>query len=88
MYALVPLEPFTVTVKSSGIIRAGLIYNLACIVSKAIDGLINFPIATGSTGGDAVSNDDNISVSNNMNNGTATLHFNHHITAGTSVTEL
>ena len=76
MYALVPPEPFTVTVRSSGIIRAGLTYNLTCIVSKAIDGLINFPIATWSTGGDAISNGDNISVSNSVNNGTTTLHFN------------
>ena len=75
---LVPPEPLTATVRSFGINRAGLSYSLSCIVSKVVDGLrlINSPIATWSIGGEAISNSDNVSVSNGMNNGTTTLHFN------------
>lgn len=51
-------------------------YNLTCTVLKAVDGLINSPIAIWSTWGEIISNSDNISVSSSMNNATTTLHFN------------
>ena len=61
---------------SLGIARAGMIYNLTCSVSNAVDGLANSPIATWTTGGVTIYNSNNISVSNNMNNSTSTLTFN------------
>lgn len=56
---------------SSGIPRAGMIYNLTCTVSK-IRGLINSPIATWTTGGVAVISRNGITISVNRT-GTATL---------------
>ena len=38
-------------------------YSLTCTVSKRVDGLINSPTATWTTGGEAVINGDGISVS-------------------------
>ena len=47
----------------SGTARAGSFYNLTCTVSKMVDGLINSPTATWTTGGEAVTNGEGISVS-------------------------
>ena len=46
----------------SGAARAGMIFNLTCTVFKTVDGLINSPTATWTTGGVAVSNGTNIAV--------------------------
>ena len=50
---------------SSGIARAGMVYNLTCTVSKTVDGLINSPTATwtNTSTGMAVSNGKGITVS-------------------------
>ena len=40
-----------------------MVYNLTCTVTKTVDGLINSPTATWTTGGVAVSNGNGITVS-------------------------
>ena len=47
MFVSFPVPPtvLNTTVSSSGIARAGMIYNLTCTVSKTVDGLINSPTA-------------------------------------------
>ena len=62
-YHSVPPTAVSATVSSSGTARAGMIYNLTCTVSKTVDGLINSPTATWTTGGVAVSNGNEITVS-------------------------
>ena len=63
MYLSVPVDAIAASVSSSGIARAGMVYNLTCNVSKTLDGLINSPTATWTTGGVAVSNGIGITVS-------------------------
>ena len=55
-------DAITASISRSGTARAGMIYSLTCTVSK-ISGFANFPTATWTTGGVAVSNGDNITVS-------------------------
>ena len=71
----VPSGSLTVSVSRSGTARAGMVFNLTCTVSK-VDGLINSPTATWTTGsgGVAVSNGNGISVSNGLT-ATSTLTF-------------
>ena len=68
---LVPTTVVTASVSSSGITRAGMIYNLTCTVSKTGGGLINSPTVTWTTGGVAVTNGDGITVSTMTINETA-----------------
>ena len=58
----VPHDAVTASVSRSGTARAGMIYSLTCTVSK-ISGLVNSPTATWTTGGVAVSNGNDITVS-------------------------
>ena len=62
---LVPTTVVTASVSSSGITRAGMIYNLTCTVSKTGGGLINSPTATWTniSNGMAISNGRGITVS-------------------------
>ena len=62
---LVPTTVITATVSSSGIARAGMIYNLTCTVSKTVGGLINSPTTTWTdvSTGMAVTNGNGITVS-------------------------
>ena len=57
---------------SSGIPRAGMVYNLTCTVSKTVDGLINSPTSTWTAGGVTISSGNGITVSD-VSIGTATL---------------
>ena len=70
----VPLNSvLTASVSRSGTARAGMVYNLTCTVSK-VDGLINSPTATWTTGsgGVAVSNGNGVTVSTYSDGATAT----------------
>ena len=58
----VPSGAVRASVSRSGTARAGMIYSLTCTVSK-ISGFVNSPTATWTTGGVAVSNGSDISVS-------------------------
>ena len=71
VFLSVPPDAITATVSSSGIARAGMIYNVICTVSKTVDGLINSPTVTWTTGGVAVTNGDGITVSTMTINETA-----------------
>ena len=55
----------------SGTARAGMVYSLTCTVSKIVDGLINSPTATWTTGGEAVTSGNGITVSTMTINETA-----------------
>ena len=59
----VPPDAIIATVSSSGTARAGMVYSLTCTVTKTVDGLINSPTATWTTGGVAVTNGNGITVS-------------------------
>ena len=48
-----------------------MVYSLTCNVSKTVDGLINSPTATWTTGGEAVTNGNGITVSIMTTNETA-----------------
>ena len=58
----VPPNAVTTSVSRSGTARAGMIYSLTCTASK-ISGFVNSPTATWTTGGVAVYNGNNITVS-------------------------
>ena len=58
----VPSGAVTASVSSSGIARAGMIYNVTCTVSKTVGGLVNPPTATWTTGGVAVTNGTDITI--------------------------
>lgn len=77
-YISVPPGSVVATVSSSGTARAGMVYSLTCTVTK-VDGLINSPTAAWTTGsgGVAVSNgnDITVSISSNDTSATATLTF-------------
>lgn len=60
---LVPPNAIAASVNSSDTARAGMIYNLTCTISKTVDGLINSPTATWTSGGVAVTNENGITVS-------------------------
>ena len=62
---LVPTTVVTASVSSSGIARAGMIYNLTCTVSKTVGGLSNSTTATWTdvSTGMAVTNRNGITVS-------------------------
>ena len=60
----VPPDAVSSSVSRSGTARAGMIYTLTCTVSK-ISGFVNSPTATWITGGVAVSNGNDITVSSN-----------------------
>ena len=62
-FLLVPPNAITATISESGTARAGMTYSLTCTVSKTVDGLINSPTATWTTGGVAVTNGNGITVS-------------------------
>lgn len=64
----VPPTVLTASVRSSGTPRTGMIYNMTCMVSKTMNGLINSPTVTWTTGhgGVAVSNRNGITVSTTM----------------------
>ena len=68
----VPPTAIDITNSSSGTARAGMTYSLTCTVSKTVDGLINSPTATWTTGGVAVSNGNAITVSTMITETTAT----------------
>ena len=57
------MNAITTDVSRSGIVRAGMVYNLTCTVSETVDGLINSPTAAWTTGGVAVSNGNGITLS-------------------------
>ena len=59
----VPSDSLRASMNRSGTARAGMVYNLTCTVSK-VDGLINFPTATWTTGsgGATVSNGNDVTV--------------------------
>ena len=63
MYLSASLDVISATVSSSGIARAGMVYDLTCTVSKTVDGLINSPTATWTTGGVAITNGNGIIIS-------------------------
>ena len=62
----VPSDAVTASVSRSGTARAGMIYSLTCTVSK-ISGFVNSPTATWTTGGVAVYNGNDITVSSTTN---------------------
>ena len=62
-YLSVPPVTLTASVSRSGTARAGKIYKLTCTVSKTVDGLINTPTVTWTTGGVAATNGNGITVS-------------------------
>ena len=53
-----------------------MVYNLTCIVSKTVTGLVNSPITTWSTGGGAISTGNGITVST-MTTSEFTINFQH-----------
>ena len=63
LIAIVPPDAISASVSRSGTARAGMIYNLTCTVSKRVGGLINSPTAMWTTGGMAVSDGNDITVS-------------------------
>ena len=67
----VPPTSLTATVSSSGTTRAGMVYSLTCTVSKTVEGLINTPTATWTTGEAAVINGNGITLSTTTFNETA-----------------
>ena len=73
----VPPDVITASVSRSGTVRAGMVYNLSCTVARTVGGLVNSPTATWTTGGVAVSNGNNITVSRTTNYiyATSTLTF-------------
>ena len=68
----VPPNVVTASVSRSGTVRAGMVYNLTCTVSKTVGGLVNSPTATWTTGGVAVSTGNNITVSVTVRDSSAT----------------
>ena len=68
----VPPNAITATVRSSGRATAGMVYNLTCNVTKIVNGLINSPTATWTTGGVAITNGSGITVSGTTGDTTVT----------------
>ena len=68
----VPPGVITASVSRSGTVRAGMVYKLACTVSKTVDGLVNSPTATWTTGGVAISSGNDITVSRTTDDMSAT----------------
>ena len=82
----VPSDAVTSSVSRSGTARAGMIYSLTCTVSK-ISGFVNSPIATWTTGGVAVSNGNDITVSSTTSgtSSSSTLTFDPLRTSGEGI---
>ena len=75
MYAIlstVPPNAITATVSRSGTATAGMVYSLTCNVSKTVGGLTNTPTAMWTTGGEAVTNRNGITVTDTTGDTTVT----------------
>ena len=73
-FCTVPPSAITATVSSSGTATAGTVYSLICNVSKTVGGYIyiNSPTALWTTGGEAITNGNGITVTGTTGDTTVT----------------